>query len=832
MQQQNFVLLGGHTQTAFINMSQVAIWSLPEESWSFVTVASPTTSNPNTELAVKSLVTGVDSRSGHTSVLSEDGTKIIIFGGWVGDLNQAADPQLAILELGTGFGGEGEWQWTIPEKQPSGSGIYGHGAAMLPGNIMMVIGGYNISSSETTKRATESGVRPMFFNATSLSWVTDYTNPGYVAAKAASKAAESQASENDKNNKKTLGLGIGLGLGLAALLIALVFFFYYNRRLKGKRENEREKHIQSLSAGSAIMYTPREMGQRGGGFPWTNNRWNRANDDDIIHGPAMAEYEDLDTSLHGIGENVPHPPKQISRKPVRTRSARGAYQPASGGAPFDFHAHGRSNSLGTAGPIHPIYEADEDDNGQIATAYEGDADDTPISISPKRHSDPFRDQPTISPTFRGREEAESPAQSREREIQEWVSDWAAADAMINSQARIHSSAGRVSPNRRAQLISASYVGSVSGEDDSGRTASNLSEQSVSISTMSVSRSNSSSQGRSRNDSLREFITNAISPFTVLSTTVATTVSPAPDVKGHPPKSSGSSGDASFNTARTSFGALQAEAEVLLPRPDDELSSREASPTRSYRRYSLGPGSPSKSKPTAFGRSGWLGSIRRALAGDSNAPKYRSPSASFGDRTPSPIRVGMPSGDPPRRAVSAGAMLWRRKQGKSDWEDSVDQDAGRSNTFAGEVRHSEESDEWDIERAVQNRVVQVMFTVPKEKLRVVNHDFEDDEKSDVGSIRSKKGSGKSTKVMEPLERLIETDADETVEGTIETAAHKVVEGKGKGKEIVVESSPFRSRGNEVSVTSTPGKGKGKVKELVEDIEWRSSPERSPDRSAVR
>lgn len=101
--------MGGHTQTAFINMSQVAIWSLPEESWSFVTVDSPGTANGNTELAVKSTVTQVDSRSGHTAVLTEDGASIVVLGGWVGDVSQKADPQLAVLHLGQGFGGKGDW---------------------------------------------------------------------------------------------------------------------------------------------------------------------------------------------------------------------------------------------------------------------------------------------------------------------------------------------------------------------------------------------------------------------------------------------------------------------------------------------------------------------------------------------------------------------------------------------------------------------------------------------------------------------------------------------------------------------------------------------------
>lgn len=33
------IVLGGHTQKAFVNMSTAAIWSLPEEAWSFVTIA-------------------------------------------------------------------------------------------------------------------------------------------------------------------------------------------------------------------------------------------------------------------------------------------------------------------------------------------------------------------------------------------------------------------------------------------------------------------------------------------------------------------------------------------------------------------------------------------------------------------------------------------------------------------------------------------------------------------------------------------------------------------------------------------------------------------------
>jgi len=89
------------------------------------------------------------------------------------------------------------------------------------------------------------------------------------------------------------------------------------------------------------------------------------------------------------------------------------------------------------------------------------------------------------------------------------------------------------------------------------------------------------------------------------------------------------------------------------------------------------------------------------------------------------------------------------------------------------------------------VVQVMFTVPKEKLRVVNHDFTDEDKSEVGSLKSKNGSGKSAKEFPTME---------------------TVQEKGKGKEV-------------------EGKARGRVQDIVEKIEGMSTPERgSPERGS--
>ena len=76
----------------------------------------------------------------------------------------------------------------------------------------------------------------------------------------------------------------------------------------------------------------------------------------------------------------------------------------------------------------------------------------------------------------------------------------------------------------------------------------------------------------------------------------------------------------------------------------------------------------------------------------------------------------------------------------------------------EVRKEDEGeeDEWDVESAVEKRVVQVMFTVPKEKLRVVN--------------RNPDGDGES---------ILSAEKGEAAGVTEESKGHD--KGKGKQKE---------------------------------------------------
>ena len=91
----------------------------------------------------------------------------------------------------------------------------------------------------------------------------------------------------------------------------------------------------------------------------------------------------------------------------------------------------------------------------------------------------------------------------------------------------------------------------------------------------------------------------------------------------------------------------------------------------------------------------------------------------------------------RRSVSDGGAFWRFKRGAKDWDYEPDAQPlllqeeetqliipRRSIEPAASIHNpasDADTDDWDVETAIQQRVVQVMFTVPRERLRVVNAD---------------------------------------------------------------------------------------------------------------
>ncbi|KAF2209094.1 hypothetical protein CERZMDRAFT_47991 [Cercospora zeae-maydis SCOH1-5] len=340
-QQQDFLLLGGHTQNAFLNTSQIALFSLPQNSWSYLPVQQP--SPGRTDLAARdSDGTLIEPRSGHAAVLSEDGSKIIVIGGWVGDVTNPAQPQVAILNLGSEYGGDGRvaWTWTVPDQSSGGialnTGLYGHGATMLPGGVVMIVGGFTIpapSSSRFVKRQAQSSNQVLLYNATSNEWISSYTNPIAASDERSGGGALSKTSQQ-------AGLGLGLGLGVLVLVLLILGYFWYARRLKQKREERQQALVQS--AGGSFLALDQPYLDHGDVHDRRQGPYAAIED-----GPPEMQH----AASTGLFVNVPSPTRGL-RNGLAAR-------------PYSYHQAPRydeSRVSKGSGNIHPILERQDEDD--------------------------------------------------------------------------------------------------------------------------------------------------------------------------------------------------------------------------------------------------------------------------------------------------------------------------------------------------------------------------------------------------------------------------------------------------------------------------------------
>ncbi|PWY76415.1 hypothetical protein BO94DRAFT_201740 [Aspergillus sclerotioniger CBS 115572] len=664
-QQQDFLLIGGQTQEAFINMSQLAVFSLPQNSWSFVTV--DTASAPyKTELAARGVSTA-EPRSGHTAVLSPDGSKVIVYGGWVGNTSVAAQPQLVILELGETYGGSGDWSWSILSTEETeiagGGGLYGHGATMLPGGVMMVAGGYSIphsSSLSTSKRSatpSQPNTQVYLYNVTSEKWVSSYQNPDSIVIRQHSSGSGSTAWKT--------GLGVGVGLGVPVVAGIAILIFFLSRRRQKRRSRDRELRKLALGAerahfwgrdepvmASSIRKPAMQEADVNNDYPWTANRGFGRSSIWRDKGDAVAERTGL------LGDTLN--PTTTGRSGLSARM----YRP-----PTQYSEYRRSDATGD---IHPIDEREEDeakDAGRIVT---------------QETIDTFRESTFLTP----------------------LSTTVCGESYTTGSAEPSDYIAGIGFDRDLP----------SSPDRDGRTSSNLSDSSASAKSMHQSRIINFSYTSSQPSSGRQ------SPQKIASMSA---------LSREPTRSRANSAALSFekryssdsySTAQTTLSQRQAEGEHLL-REDPESSSP----------LDLFP------KPTTFPKqraSEWIGSnVRRVLSLTRRRPTTdpdptTAPLASGIDRRSILLAPTPASGyGLPRRSVSASAELFRHKQGARDWG------AGNrlSRNIESQVRYSRDdsalhgfldlgpdSDEdWDVEGAAEGRRVQVTFTVPKEKLRVVN-----------------------------------------------------------------------------------------------------------------
>lgn len=685
---QNFVLLGGHTQKAFINMSQVALFSLPEQAWTYLPVNLPPI-GPKTYLTRD--VPLVEPRSGHTAVLTPDGRKIVVFGGWVGDVTSRATPQLAVLELGAGYGGDGSWQWTIPTVEgvgpEDGVGIFGHGAVMLPGGVMMIAGGYLIPKSRLERRLSGLALNSVtyFFNTTSNSWIPSFDPPHRII-----QPGNSTDPTVAKATVKKVGLQAGLTLGVLALLGLLCFYFWYTRRTSNRRQN-REKELRSLAAdahridpsvfhvGSPICeiapvdWTRDQVRPSTDAYPWAPVQ--TANVDERVRGNVGQK----EAERTGLLFEVPSPTRGLRR----SLYSRVAYQPA---PRFDDGrlSHGPGN-------IHPIDERDEyeEENGDGGPLYgPGNRLGRDISLLDSAPIlDPFRDtrESSRSPS------PESPMQARELEVQSWVNDWAAADALM------HQNAVRLPAEKN------------------DRTSSTLSDRST-RSTISTNSYLQAGASVSRSLSQRSSVLLGTRPLSSHNNPTLTTTVPF-ESQANPKLPPGYNPNHRRTRSLTLFTGSRGAQNAI----SNNKSSPKSFPQLQLESEALlgGYHIPSESSPTKLQNRarGWMGSVRRALVGggDRSTEGYTERRGSL---TSSPTKYYQHSINTPmvpRRAASTGAMLWKKKQGAKDW----DIEDGSNDLKTSDLTMSHDDGDWDIESAVERRVVQVMFTVPREKLRVVN-----------------------------------------------------------------------------------------------------------------
>ncbi|KAF2235176.1 hypothetical protein EV356DRAFT_417405, partial [Viridothelium virens] len=598
-QQQDFVLVGGHTQTAFINMSQIALFSLPQQGWTFLSVDQP--SDAKTDLSKRDS-SQVEPRSGHTAVISADGSKIVVFGGWVGNVNTPAQPQLAVLNAGEGYGGNGSWFWTVPEPVgnglASGAGIYGHDAILLPGNVMMVVGGNQIGASGSAKsRRQTSSLNVMFFNVSSNSWSTNYIPPSNTAAQGDKSGLLSTTSQK-------AGLGAGLGIGAVAVSCLGIFYWWFARRLKKKRE-DRQREIREYN-GSASDFHARDVGRDGQDGVWPGAVWSghhrdpnvgdalwSTRTDGLGYNNGWRNISNQDAERTGLLVDIPSPTRGLRR-------GRGGHlQPR--------HDENRV-SIGS-GAIHPIEEKDEEEHAQKGPEMaEKHASHASSLFSNAPSLNPFRDPDPLGSHPIGTSEANSST--------------------------------AVTSNDRPPLIPTKTAAAAAGEPGKTSPAKGTSSG-VGISV-----------GRARGNS----------------------ASGSASASGLPRRAASEGGF--FWRGKKGARDWEEDAAEQQQQPQHQ----QAFP-------------PYRDEDDAVAESGGAARPRRLQRRGRRRPQ---------------TTVGM-------REDNAA---WMREHGIAGSGGGGDQGESRRG-----MEGDEDEDDWDVEAAVERRLVQVMFTVPKQRLRVVNTDVD-------------------------------------------------------------------------------------------------------------
>lgn len=150
------LIIGGQTatQNTYVQMSQVGLFDMNSQSWTFVTATTAAGQDAPEE------------RVGHTAVTTSDG-KVIVYGGTVGMNNRAAVPQLTVLDTSSI-----PFKWSNPSVsgntslEPS-AGLTGHSAIMTDGDVMILTFGKDTNGNFNKET--------FFLDTQNMQWLSQYT---------------------------------------------------------------------------------------------------------------------------------------------------------------------------------------------------------------------------------------------------------------------------------------------------------------------------------------------------------------------------------------------------------------------------------------------------------------------------------------------------------------------------------------------------------------------------------------------------------------------------------------------------------------------------------